>query len=81
MDDERIDTVRALYPRAMTPDPALLKPEHTQPGRRWIPLTGPYAGQCGAEHCATRDFSFVGLMFPGEDRYHVFAMEELKPAD
>lgn len=63
MYDDQVDKVRALYPRSMMPDPALLKLEHTQPGRRWIPLNGPHAGQLGAEHCATKDFSWVGLKF------------------
>lgn len=81
MDDEKIYRMRALYPRAMAPDPALMKTEYTLPGRQWILPTGQHAGQYGAEHCATRGFSWVGLMFPREDEYHAFPIDELKPSD
>jgi hypothetical protein len=81
VDDDDLDKVRPLFRRGVTPYPALMKSEYIQPGRRWIPLTGPYAGQYGAEACATKDFSWIGLLFPGEDMYHAFPIEELKEGD
>lgn len=79
MDD--VDKLRAIYPRAQKPDPALMSPKYTQPGRKWIPRKGPYMGKLGAEHCATKDFRWVGLMFPGESEYHAFRLKDLDPAD
>ena len=79
MDD--VDKLRAIYPRAQKPDPALMSPKYTQPGRKWIPRKGPYMDKLGAEHCATKDFRWVGLMFPGESEYHAFRLKDLDPAD
>lgn len=36
--------------------------------------------RAGAEHCATDDFQWVGLMFPGEAEYHASRRDDLKPA-
>jgi hypothetical protein len=69
------------YTYGERPDPSLMSPRYTQPGRKWIPLHGPYKGKLGAEHCATHDFEWLGLMFPGESEYQVFNLEDLQPAD
>jgi hypothetical protein len=58
-----------------------LSPKHTQFGRKWIPLHGPYIGRRGEECCATSDFEWVGLAFPGERGYHVFNFDDLGAAD
>jgi len=79
MDD--VDKLRAIYPRGQKPDPALMSVKNTRPGRKWIPRKGPYMGKLGAEHCATKDFTWVGLMFPGENEYHAFRLEDLDAAD
>jgi hypothetical protein len=81
MDQDKIDKLRALYPRGQEPDPALMKTAGARPNRRWIPLHGPYKGRIGAEHCATENFEWIGLVFPGEEQFHAFRFGDLKPAD
>ena len=34
-----------------------MSPAHAQPGRRWLPKTGEFAGQYGTECCASDDFA------------------------
>lgn len=79
MDD--VDKLRAIYPRGQDPDPALMNPKYAQPGRKWIPRKGPYMGKLGSEHCATEDFAWVGLTFPGESEYHAFRIGDIDAAD
>jgi hypothetical protein len=63
------------------PNPEQMSPRYTQPGRKWIPLHGPYKGELGAEYCATSDFEWLGLSFTGERGYHIFNLDDLQPAD
>jgi hypothetical protein len=80
VDEQKVDKIRAIYPRGQRPDPALMSPRFARPDKNWIPLHGPYKGQVGAEHCATEDFEWVGLVFPGETGYHAFRADDLDPA-
>jgi hypothetical protein len=61
--------------------PSQMSLKYTQPGRKWIPKHGPYMRKLGAEHCATSDFEWIGLAFPGEHGYHVFNLDDLQPSD
>jgi hypothetical protein len=79
MTDEKKD--RIIYTRSQMPDPSQMSPSYTQLGRQSIPLNGPYKDKLGAEHCATHNFEWVGLVFPGENEPHVFNLDDLQPAD
>ena len=79
MTDEKND--RITYTRSPMPDPAQMSPRYTQPGRMWLPLHGPYKGLLGAEYCATHDFQWLGLLFPGETEPRVFSLDDLEAAD
>jgi hypothetical protein len=60
------------------PLPELMSPRFTQPGRKWKPRFGVFAGRLGSEVCATRDFKWVGLTFQGESDYRTFRRDELE---
>jgi hypothetical protein len=62
------------------PDASAMSARYTQPGRKWVPRSGAFAGRLGAEVCATRDFKWVGLTFPGESHYRTFHYDELEAA-
>ena len=81
MDESKLNKVCELYQRGQPPDPAQMSPHYTLPGGKWIPLHGPFKGKLGMEHCATRGFEWVGLMFPGETEYQVFNVNDLDAAD
>jgi len=72
---------RVTYTRSERPSPARMSREFTQQGRQWIPLNGPYKDRLGTEHCATSDFEWVGLMFPGETEPRVFNLDDLQATD
>ena len=60
------------------PSPELMSPRFSQPGRKWKPRFGEFAGRLGSEVCATRDFNWVGLTFQGESDYRTFRRDELE---
>ena len=72
---------RLIYTRSHLPDPALMSPKYTQPGRAWIPLHGRYKGHLGGEHCATSNFEWLGLVFPGETEPRIFNLDDSQAAD
>jgi len=72
---------RVTYTSSKRPSPAQMSREYAQPGRQWIPFNGPYKDKLGTEHCASSDFEWVGLMFPGETEPRVFSLDDLQAAD
>jgi hypothetical protein len=64
----------------LPPDAAQLSSSFIEPGRKWLLLTGDFAGQVGTEVCATRDFAWVGLAFHDKPQVHTFSIRNLQPA-
>ncbi len=62
------------------PDLTELSPSFIEPGRKWLPLMGDFAGRVGTEVSATRDFAWVALSFEGNAQSHTFYIRSLQPA-
>lgn len=71
-------TESMMNDQRVPPCPDLLSPKFTQPGRKWRPRFGEFAGRLGSEVAATRDLQWIGLTFSGENDYRTFRRDELE---